>query len=167
MQDLSRAAEAAIPSIQMPINEPVRDYAPGSAERAAIERALADMVDQEVDIPLQIGGRVVRTGDTHDVTMPHDHHHRLGVAHRASDKEVRDAIGNLEQSGLWGGLFAAIIIYTFLRAPRMTGILTLAIPLSHRSIPRSPPEYPSSPRPPPSSSRIDSTAAAAQQFLLS
>ena len=92
MQDLSRAAEAAIPSIQMPINEPVRDYAPGSAERAAIERALADMVDQEVDIPLQIGGRVVRTGDTHDVTMPHDHHHRLGVAHRASDKEVRDAI---------------------------------------------------------------------------
>ncbi len=45
-------------------------------------------------------------------------------------KEVRDAIANLEEAGLWGGLFAAIIIYVFLRAPRMTGILTLSIPLS-------------------------------------
>ncbi|MEO7412197.1 MAG: efflux RND transporter permease subunit, partial [Opitutaceae bacterium] len=45
-------------------------------------------------------------------------------------KEVRDAFGNLQQSGLWGGMFAAAIIYLFLRAPRMTGILTLAIPLS-------------------------------------
>ncbi len=45
-------------------------------------------------------------------------------------KDVRDAINNLEETGLWGGLFAAIIIYTFLRAPRMTAILTLAIPLS-------------------------------------
>jgi HAE1 family hydrophobic/amphiphilic exporter-1 len=45
-------------------------------------------------------------------------------------KEVRDAIHNLEEAGLWGGLFAAIIIYLFLRAPRMTGILTLSIPLS-------------------------------------
>jgi hydrophobic/amphiphilic exporter-1 (mainly G- bacteria), HAE1 family len=45
-------------------------------------------------------------------------------------KEVRDAIGNLEEAGLWGGMFAAIIIYIFLRTPRMTGILTLSIPLS-------------------------------------
>ncbi len=43
---------------------------------------------------------------------------------------VRQAIDNLKDTGLWGGLFAALIIYTFLRAPRMTGILTLAIPLS-------------------------------------
>ena len=45
-------------------------------------------------------------------------------------KEVADAINNLEEAGLWGGLFAAIVIYIFLRAPRMTAILTLAIPLS-------------------------------------
>jgi len=43
---------------------------------------------------------------------------------------VRQAIDNLKDTGLWGGLFAALIIYSFLRAPRMTGILTLAIPLS-------------------------------------
>lgn len=45
-------------------------------------------------------------------------------------ENVRNAIDNLKYSGLWGGLFAALIIYSFLRAPRMTGILTLCIPLS-------------------------------------
>ncbi len=45
-------------------------------------------------------------------------------------KDVRDAIGHLKDAGLWGGLFAALVLYTFLRAPRITGILTLSIPLS-------------------------------------
>ncbi|MBI4623003.1 MAG: efflux RND transporter permease subunit, partial [Verrucomicrobia bacterium] len=45
-------------------------------------------------------------------------------------KEVRDSIRNLEEAGLWGGAFAALIIFVFLRTVRMTGILTLAIPLS-------------------------------------
>ncbi|MBI5768045.1 MAG: efflux RND transporter permease subunit [Verrucomicrobia bacterium] len=45
-------------------------------------------------------------------------------------QQVRQSIDNLRDSGLWGGFFAALIIYLFLRAPRMTGILTLAIPLS-------------------------------------
>ena len=45
-------------------------------------------------------------------------------------KEVREAIHQLQDAGLWGGIFAALVIFTFLRAPRMTGILTLAIPLS-------------------------------------
>ncbi len=44
--------------------------------------------------------------------------------------QVLQSINNLRETGLWGALFAAIVIYTFLRAPRMTGILTLAIPLS-------------------------------------
>jgi HAE1 family hydrophobic/amphiphilic exporter-1 len=45
-------------------------------------------------------------------------------------RDVRDAIEHLMDAGLWGGLFAALVIYLFLRAPRMTVILTLAIPLS-------------------------------------
>ncbi len=45
-------------------------------------------------------------------------------------KDVRDAIGHLRDAGLWGGFFAALVLYTFLRAPRITGILTLSIPLS-------------------------------------
>ena len=45
-------------------------------------------------------------------------------------RHVRASIDNLRDSGLWGGFFAAIILYSFLRAPRMTAIITLAIPLS-------------------------------------
>ncbi len=45
-------------------------------------------------------------------------------------KHVRESINNLKSTGLWGGAFAAMVIFAFLRAPRMTGILTLAIPLS-------------------------------------
>lgn len=44
--------------------------------------------------------------------------------------EVKRSIDNLKEAGLWGGMFAAIIIYVFLRAPRMTAILTMSIPLS-------------------------------------
>jgi HAE1 family hydrophobic/amphiphilic exporter-1 len=44
--------------------------------------------------------------------------------------QVKQSIDNLADSGLWGGIFAALIIYLFLRAPRMTAILTLSIPLS-------------------------------------
>lgn len=44
--------------------------------------------------------------------------------------QVKQSIDNLAESGLWGGIFAALIIYLFLRAPRMTAILTLSIPLS-------------------------------------
>jgi HAE1 family hydrophobic/amphiphilic exporter-1 len=45
-------------------------------------------------------------------------------------QEVKKSISTLEEAGYWGGLFAALIIYVFLRAPRMTAILTMSIPLS-------------------------------------
>ncbi|MBL9211844.1 MAG: efflux RND transporter permease subunit [Opitutaceae bacterium] len=45
-------------------------------------------------------------------------------------QEVKKSISTLEEAGYWGGLFAALIIYIFLRAPRMTAILTMSIPLS-------------------------------------
>jgi len=43
---------------------------------------------------------------------------------------VRASIHNLTSSGLWGGLFASMVLFAFMRAIRMTAILTLAIPLS-------------------------------------
>ena len=42
---------------------------------------------------------------------------------------IENAIQNLETTGLWGGLFAALVLLFFLRALRMTAIITLAIPL--------------------------------------
>ena len=45
-------------------------------------------------------------------------------------KHVTESVHNLQNSGMWGGLFAAMVLFFFLRAVRMTMIITLAIPLS-------------------------------------
>jgi 1-pyrroline-5-carboxylate dehydrogenase len=79
-------------SIPLPANEPVRDYAPGSPEKASLKAELARMAAEPVEIPLIIGGEEVRTGDTMDLKAPHDHSLRLGVAHKASAEHVQQAI---------------------------------------------------------------------------
>src|ERR1700712_2193145 len=75
-----------------PSNEPVRSYAPGSPERASIKTRLNEMAAERIDIPLVIGGRDVRTGDTAASVMPHDHRHVLADYHRATSREVHQAI---------------------------------------------------------------------------
>ncbi|RME48438.1 MAG: L-glutamate gamma-semialdehyde dehydrogenase [Caldilineae bacterium] len=75
-----------------PYNEPVRTYAPGSPERAALKAKLADMQSQQVEVPLIIGGQEVRTGRTVEMRAPHDHNLKLGVYHQAGAKEVEMAI---------------------------------------------------------------------------
>jgi 1-pyrroline-5-carboxylate dehydrogenase len=74
-----------------PLNEVVRSYAPGSPERASIQRRLKEMLAETVDVPLRIGGRDVRTGDTLPMVCPHDHGHVLGHFHQAGEAEVRQA----------------------------------------------------------------------------
>ena len=75
-----------------PVNEPVKSYAPGSPEKLAIKARLASMAKERLDMPLIIGGEEIRTGDTAESVMPHDHAHVLGVYHRASTKHVEQAI---------------------------------------------------------------------------
>jgi 1-pyrroline-5-carboxylate dehydrogenase len=79
-------------SIPPPINDPIRAYQPGSSERASIKARLDTMADERVDIPIIIGGKEIRTGDTAPVVMPHDHHHVLGTFHKATPEHVRQAI---------------------------------------------------------------------------
>jgi 1-pyrroline-5-carboxylate dehydrogenase len=73
-------------------NESVLSYAPGSAERAKLQRTLESMAGEKLDMPMVIGGREVRTGRTEDVRMPHDHGHVLGAAHLAGHLEIEAAI---------------------------------------------------------------------------
>ncbi|MGH7668542.1 MAG: aldehyde dehydrogenase family protein, partial [Gemmatimonadaceae bacterium] len=75
-----------------PVNEPVRSYAPGSPEKAAIKKRLAAMAGERIDIPMVIGGTPVRTGDTAQAVMPHDHKHVLADWHRAAPEHVEQAI---------------------------------------------------------------------------
>ncbi|HKK93828.1 MAG TPA: L-glutamate gamma-semialdehyde dehydrogenase [Longimicrobiales bacterium] len=78
--------------IPTPINEPVLDYTPGSAERIALEAELERLASNPVEIPLVIGGEEVRTGDVAEITAPHDHSLVLGRWHRAGRKDVEAAI---------------------------------------------------------------------------
>jgi 1-pyrroline-5-carboxylate dehydrogenase len=75
-----------------PTNDPIRSYEPGSAERASIKARLAALASDTIDIPLVIGGKEIRTGDTAPVVMPHDHRHVLGNYHKATAEHVQQAI---------------------------------------------------------------------------
>jgi 1-pyrroline-5-carboxylate dehydrogenase len=75
-----------------PVNDPVRAYAPGSPERASLEARLDAMAAEKVEIPLIIGGQEIRTGNTDNSVMPHDHGHVLGTFHKATPELVAQAV---------------------------------------------------------------------------
>jgi 1-pyrroline-5-carboxylate dehydrogenase len=82
----------ARPRIPAPRNEPVLSYAPGTPERAALQAKLAELSASEIEIPLVIGGREVRTGRVAEVRVPHRHAQRLARCHEAGRAEVQAAI---------------------------------------------------------------------------
>src|SRR5712691_3820752 len=89
---MSSAAFNGHARVPPPTNEPFRTYASGSPERGALKARLAAMAGEKIDIPLVIGGKDVRTGDTGAVVMPHDHQHQLAAFHKATPDLVRQAI---------------------------------------------------------------------------
>ncbi len=78
--------------VPAPVNEPVKQYAPGSPERAELKTRLKSMANERVDIPIVIGGKEIRTGQTAHAVMPHSHRHVLGEWHKASPSHVQQAI---------------------------------------------------------------------------
>ncbi|MCY3931314.1 MAG: aldehyde dehydrogenase family protein, partial [Acidobacteria bacterium] len=84
--------------VPAPRNEPVLDYAPGSAERSALETRLKQMLGERVEIPVLAGGREIRTGRTQDVVCPHDHAHVLGTCHQAGAAEVEAAVAASQEA---------------------------------------------------------------------
>ncbi|MGD8749536.1 MAG: L-glutamate gamma-semialdehyde dehydrogenase [Balneolaceae bacterium] len=92
----------AIFEIREPSNEPVNSYAPGTPEREKLKQELKRLKSQEVEIPAIIGGKEVKTGRTADVTIPHNHSHKLGTVHLCGEKEVEMAIESaLEAQKKW------------------------------------------------------------------
>ena len=82
----------AISRVPAPVNEPIRSYAPGTADRAALKRAIADLKSNQVDIPMFIGGQEVRTGKTVHIHPPHEIKHDLGVYHQGDATHVQITI---------------------------------------------------------------------------
>ncbi|HKI82802.1 MAG TPA: aldehyde dehydrogenase family protein, partial [Candidatus Krumholzibacteria bacterium] len=79
-------------NIPMPGNEPVRMYEADSEERASLKAKLKQLMGQEVEIPLVIGGERIKTGSTGECRMPHDHSHLLGRYHKAGPAEIEKAV---------------------------------------------------------------------------
>ncbi|HEY0498860.1 MAG TPA: aldehyde dehydrogenase family protein, partial [Kutzneria sp.] len=83
----------AVTQVPTPVNEPVRQYAPGSPERTELEAKLAELAKEQVELPLTIGGeRRMGGGQRVDVVQPHNHRHVLGTFAGATQADTRDAI---------------------------------------------------------------------------
>src|SRR5438034_7999538 len=80
------------PRIPVPTNEPALSYAPGTPERLELKKSLKELSARQIEIPLVIGGKEVRTGKTIDAVMPHCHHHVLAKVHQGGPADVRAAI---------------------------------------------------------------------------
>jgi 1-pyrroline-5-carboxylate dehydrogenase len=73
------------------VNEPVKGYAPGSPEREELLATYKAMFNSNIDVPMHIGEEV-RTGNTRNITPPHDHKHVVGQYHVAEKSHVDTAI---------------------------------------------------------------------------
>ena len=78
--------------VALPVNEPIRSYAPGSPERASLKATLDRLAGEHIEIPIVIGGRRITTGNTAPSVMPHDHQHVVGTYHKATPELALQAV---------------------------------------------------------------------------
>src|SRR5215470_4906084 len=83
----------AVTTVPLPVNEPIRQYPPGSPDRVALESKVKELTGDRTELTMTIGGRE-RTGrgEPIDVVAPHNYRHVLGTLHNATDDDVADAI---------------------------------------------------------------------------
>ena len=83
----------AVTNVPVPVNEPIKGYAPGSPERAALERRLKELAGERAELTMTVGGQQrMGGGDRVDVVQPHHHRHVLGEFAEATDADVAAAI---------------------------------------------------------------------------
>ncbi|MCB0277256.1 MAG: L-glutamate gamma-semialdehyde dehydrogenase [Calditrichaeota bacterium] len=106
--------------VPYPDNEPILSYGPGTPEKDILKATLEAMAAQEIEIPLIIGGKEVRTGNTADITAPHDHSLKLGTYHKAGEKEVQMAIkAAVEAQKEWAAMPWEHRVSIFLKAAEL------------------------------------------------
>jgi len=87
------------------VNEPVKSYAPNSPEKKAVLAAYKEMWNTKIDVPLYIGSEEIRTGNTRNMSAPHDHKHIVGTYHLAEKSHIEKAIANaLETKKAWANM---------------------------------------------------------------
>ncbi|MDJ0836130.1 MAG: L-glutamate gamma-semialdehyde dehydrogenase [Acidobacteriota bacterium] len=79
-------------TVPVPDNEPILNYGPGSPEKASLKGRLDEMAGEQIEIPIIIGGKEIKTGNFGNCVMPHDHGHLLGRYHKADASHVQQAV---------------------------------------------------------------------------
>ena len=79
-------------TVPKPENDPIQSYAPGTPERKELKATLDELKGKEIEIPIIIGGKEIKTGNTQKCIIPHNHKHVLAHFHQAGESEVRQAI---------------------------------------------------------------------------
>jgi 1-pyrroline-5-carboxylate dehydrogenase len=82
----------AIFTVPPPVNEPVLNYAPGSPEKIALKKALAQLKSEKWDIPMVIGGQKIFTNEKISIHPPHELKHTLGHYSKGNATHVQQAI---------------------------------------------------------------------------
>ncbi|BBM82464.1 L-glutamate gamma-semialdehyde dehydrogenase [Candidatus Uabimicrobium amorphum] len=79
-------------NIPQPYNEPVKNYAPGSQERASLQKKYQELKQEKIEIPMVIDNTAHHSQDIREVRCPHDHQHVLATFHHASTQDAQKAI---------------------------------------------------------------------------
>ena len=82
-------------TIREAVNEPIKEYRSNSPEKLSLKNKINELKSEVFDIPIIINGQEIRTGETGECVMPHNHKHVLAKYHKAGEKEVKMAIDNL------------------------------------------------------------------------
>src|SRR6516162_5996273 len=89
----------AVSHTPVPVNEPVKQYQPGSHERAVLESKIKELAGQRTELTITIGGRQqMATGERIDVVQPHNKTHVLGQLGNATEVDVAAAIYEAKQA---------------------------------------------------------------------
>jgi len=106
--------------VPTPKNEPVNDFAPGSAPRALLKQAVEDMSGQVVEIPCIVAGKPVFTGRLVPVVMPHSHGHVLANFHAAGAPEAKAALEACTTArAMWQNMASQDRMAIFLKAAEL------------------------------------------------
>lgn len=104
-------------SYPMPANEPVLSYGPGTPERTALKKTLADLKKKPIEIPMYIGGKAVKTGKKVAIHPPHELSHTLGYFHAGEEKHIHQAIdAALKAREAWAAMSWENRAHIFLKA---------------------------------------------------
>jgi 1-pyrroline-5-carboxylate dehydrogenase len=83
----------AVTRVPPPINEPIKQYQPDSADRAALGAKIKELAGQRAELTMTVGGRAVMgSGERVEVVQPHNFRHVLGDLGNATDADVAAAI---------------------------------------------------------------------------